>query len=130
MGTNRVVFLDRDGTLNEDLGYVHTVETFEWMPGAREALKYFKNQGYLLIVLSNQSGIARGYFLEDNVRILHGYIQQHLVQTYHVQIDAFYFCPHHPDGIIPEYSQKCLCRKPGTKLIEEVMAEKKFRRQR
>ena len=119
----KAVFLDRDGTLDEDVGYMHTQEQFSWVPGARDALCLFKKEGYLLIVLSNQSGVARGYFTEADVLAIHQYMQEQLRQSCGIEIDAFYYCPHHPEGTVDGYRQACACRKPGTGMFERAAAE-------
>lgn len=110
----RAVFLDRDGTINVEKDYLHKTEDFEFIPGAPEAIKRLKDAGFLVIVVSNQSGIGRGYFDEHAVDKLHRYIQSALVERNTV-IDAFYFCPHHPEKGLGDYKVVCDCRKgePG-----------------
>ena len=110
----RAVFLDRDGTINIEKNYLHTIEDFEFIPGAPEAIKKLKEAGFLVIVVSNQSGVARGYFDEDSVNQLHQHIQAELA-VYGTSIDDFYFCPHHPDKGLGVYKAACNCRKgkPG-----------------
>ena len=110
----RAVFLDRDGTINVEKNYLHKVEDFEFIPGAPEAIKKLKDAGFLVIVVSNQSGIARGYFDELDVAQIHQHMQTELA-TYGTLIDAFYFCPHHPDEGLGAYKVQCECRKgkPG-----------------
>jgi D-glycero-D-manno-heptose 1,7-bisphosphate phosphatase len=110
----RAVFLDRDGTINVEKKYLHKIEDFEFIPGAPEAIKKLKDAGFLVIVVSNQSGIGRGYFDEDAVELLHRHIQDELT-CLGTSIDAFYFCPHHPEEGLGEYKVVCECRKgqPG-----------------
>ena len=112
--TRRAVFLDRDGTINVEKDYLYKVEDFEFISGVPEAIKKLKDAGFQVIVVSNQSGIARGYFDESDVEKLHQYIQTELA-TYGTSIDAFYFCPHHPDKGLGAYKVQCECRKgnPG-----------------
>ncbi len=112
--TRRAVFLDRDGTINVEKDYLHKVEDFEFIPGAPQAIKRLKDGGLLVIVVSNQSGIGRGYFDEQAVEILHEHIQAELT-VYGTAIDAFYFCPHHPVHGVGVYQVDCNCRKgaPG-----------------
>lgn len=105
-GKNRAVFLDRDGTLNVDHGYVHRFDDWEWTPGAIAALTRLKAAGYLLIVVTNQSGIARNYYSVGDMEALHNRVNEILTGA-GAAIDAFYFCPHHPD-----FSTECDCRKP------------------
>ena len=90
------IFLDRDGTINVEKNYLHLAKDWEWIPGAVEALIRFKSAGYLLIVISNQAGLARGYYSESDLLDLHSWVNQQLSPR-HAEIDAFYFCPHHPD---------------------------------
>ena len=110
----RAVFLDRDGTINVEKDYLYKVEDFEFITGAPEAIKRLKGAGFLVIIVSNQSGVARGYFDERTVLMLHQHIQT-LLAGYETAIDAFYFCPHHPEEGIGDYKVDCDCRKgkPG-----------------
>lgn len=116
------VFFDRDGVLNLDRGYLYRWEDFEWMPGAMEAIKLLTDQGYLLFVVTNQSGIARGFYQEEDVYKLHGYMAEEVEQRGGA-IHSFYFCPHHPDGIIEKYTKACDCRKPLPGLIQQACQE-------
>ena len=120
---NKVVFLDRDGTLNEEVNYLHKTEDMKLLPGVPQALKKLKDAGYKLIVVTNQAGVARGYYTEDDVKNLHQYMNQ-VLQKDGAWIDAFYYCPHHPVHGIGIYKKECNCRKPGTGMFE--MAEKDF----
>lgn len=105
---NKAVFLDRDGTINIDYGYVYKYEDFKFVDGAIEAMKMLKQAGYLLIVITNQSGIARGYFSEEDFKILNEKLAKYL-KGYGITIDAVYHCPHLNEG--------CTCRKPATGLF-------------
>lgn len=116
---NRAVFLDRDGTINIEKNYLYKTDDFEFIPGTAEAIQIFKELGYKIIVITNQAGIARGYYEESDVFALHDYINQ-LLEAHHTSIDAFYFCPHHPEGRIDKYSISCSCRKPATGMIEKA----------
>lgn len=118
----KAVFLDRDGTLNVDVAYLYEIEKFKWIPGAKEALKYLTEQGYTLFVVTNQSGVARGYFPEERVHELHGFIQRELDEV-GVKIEKFYYCPHLPDGPIPKYAIECDCRKPKPGMILQACKE-------
>ena len=113
-GTRKAVFLDRDGTINVEKDYLYKIEDFEFIPGVPEAIKRLKDAGFLVIVVSNQSGVGRGYFDERAVETLHRHIQEELVE-FGTSIDAFYFCPHHPDEGVGDYKVVCDCRKgaPG-----------------
>ena len=107
------VFLDRDGTLNIDKGYVHRIEDWEWIPGAIDAITALKKAGFLVIVITNQAGIARGYYDEADMTNLHTRINEEL-KAHGSAIDGFYHCPHHPEfGAVRE----CECRKPMPGLI-------------
>ncbi len=119
MVKNKAAFFDRDGTLNVDQHYLYRSEDFIWIEGAIEAIKYCNDHGYKVIVITNQSGVARGYYSEADIHILHEWMNQDLKQ-YGAHIDAFYYCPHHPAGSVPEYAIRCTCRKPGTKLIDDA----------
>lgn len=109
-------FLDRDGVLNEDVGYLHKLDQFAWMPEAPKAVQALNRAGYYVIVVSNQSGIARGYYDESAVRRVHLHMQE-LLAAQGAHIDGFYFCPHHPEGVIKEYAVSCRCRKPAPGLL-------------
>ena len=110
----RAVFLDRDGTINVEKDYLHRIEDFEFIPGAIEAIQHLREAGFLIVVVTNQSGIARGYFTEDDVDRLHAHLQQELAR-HGTGIDAFYLCPHHPNYGTGEGGIDCDCRKgkPG-----------------
>ena len=99
----KAVFLDRDGVLNLDVDFLYKIDDFQWVDEAPEALAYLVKQGYQLFVVTNQSGIARGYYTVDDMQQLHAYMQQEL-QKYGVQIEKFYYCPHHKEGKIAEYA--------------------------
>ena len=116
---NKTVFFDRDGTLNVDMHYLYKPEEFVWIEGATEAIKYANEQGFKVIVITNQSGVARGYYTEADVHKLQDWMNEQL-KAYGAHIDAFYYCPHHTEGIVSEYTKKCECRKPGTKLVEDA----------
>jgi len=107
----RAILVDRDGTLITEKNFLSDIEQVEIVPGAPEALKIFKDLHFKVIVVSNQSGVARGYFSEEKVREINKYIQE-VFRKYGVIIDDFYFCPHHPQGTLPQYRKECNCRKP------------------
>lgn len=108
--TNKAVFLDRDGVINVDHGYVYRQEDFEFVDGIFEVCRHFQDQGYLLIVVTNQSGIARGMYTEDQFRELTGWMLGRFKEQ-GVTINKVYHCPHHPD-FGPERERNCDCRKP------------------
>lgn len=115
-------FLDRDGVIIKDRGYVHRVEDMVLLPGAANALARLKQAGYLLIVVTNQSGIARGTFTSADMHVLHDALQREL-DAGDASIDRFYVCPHHEAGIVPELSIACACRKPLPGLIARALSE-------
>lgn len=117
----RAVFFDRDGTLNVDIHYLHRPEDFIWTPDAKEAIRYVNDAGYLAILITNQSGVARGYFPERAVRSLYDWMNAELKEI-GAHLDALYYCPHHPEARLPQYRKTCTCRKPATGLIDAACA--------
>ena len=115
----KAIFLDRDGTINVEKDYIYKSEDLIFEEGTIDALKTFKNLGYILIVVSNQSGIARGYFTEEDLNIFNNNMNEMLKKN-GVEITEFYCCPHHPDGI-GEYKKVCECRKTNNKMIEDAI---------
>jgi D-glycero-D-manno-heptose 1,7-bisphosphate phosphatase len=105
------VFLDRDGTINLDAGYVDRLERFELYPFAIDAIRLFRQAGYLVVVLTNQAGVAQGLYGEDFVAALAGHLADR-VQRGGGQIDGHYYCPHSPEAVVPAYRIDCDCRKP------------------
>ncbi|AEW76462.1 LOW QUALITY PROTEIN: D,D-heptose 1,7-bisphosphate phosphatase [Aggregatibacter actinomycetemcomitans ANH9381] len=117
----KAVFLDRDGTLNIDYGYVHEINHFRFIDGSIEALKN-KNMGYLLVLVTNQSGIARGYFTEQQFLQLTEWMDWSLADR-GVDLDGIYYCPHHPEAKITEFKQDCDCRKPKSGMLLQGIKE-------
>lgn len=122
MGRIKTVFIDRDGTINEEKGYVSRIEDFQLIPGSLEALKLLTEHGVKIYIITNQAGIAKGYFTEEQFHRLTEYMIR-IFENEGVKIENILYCPHHPDGIIPEYTGDCLCRKPNNKLIQDVVEE-------
>lgn len=118
----KAAFFDRDGVLNEDIGFAHRPDQITWMPGAREAVKRLNDAGFLVFVVTNQGGVARGLYSEEHVRTLHRWMQQEL-RAVGAHVDAFYHCPHHPDHGEPPYRTDCTCRKPEPGMLLQAMAE-------
>lgn len=118
----KAAFLDRDGVINVDHGYVHTKEDFEWIPGVKEAARMLHEAGYLLIVVTNQSGIARGMFTEKEFLELDSYMREEFAKA-GAPVARTYYCPHHPQGTVPKYSITCNCRKPAPGLFLKACAE-------
>lgn len=115
-------FLDRDGVLNVDHGYVGHVEQFEWLPGVPQALRRLQRAGYALVVVTNQSGIARGLYTESDLARLTQHMRAELT-THGVTLDALYYCPHHPEAGVIDYRQACDCRKPRPGMITRAIDE-------
>lgn len=115
------MFFDRDGTLNVDHGYVHTADKFDWIPGAIDAIKAVNDSGRFAFVVTNQAGVARGYYEEREVMALHRWVNAEL-RRHGAHIDAFAYCPHHPDGARDAYRQVCACRKPAPGMITSLAA--------
>lgn len=113
------VFTDRDGTLNIEKSYLYKPDNFEFIPGVPEAIKKLNSAGYYVVVVTNQSGIARGYYTEANVEALHVYINE-LLEKIGARIDMFLYCPHHPEATKPAYRTECGCRKPQTGMFREA----------
>lgn len=113
-------FLDRDGVLIEDSGYAYKVEDMNILPDVSSTLKSLQDRGYLLIVISNQAGVARGYFGEEDVKIFHKELARRIELASGAKIDAFYYCPHHPEGKVLEYRKNCDCRKPGIAMLTQA----------
>ena len=122
-GMTSAVFLDRDGVINVDHGYVSTWERFEFLPGVPDALRALQDAGYLLIVVSNQSGIGRGYYCEADVESLNQAVAQHLGSTVGVTLSEFYHCPHHPTEAEGEFRRQCDCRKPAPGMIRQAVLD-------
>lgn len=108
---NRAIFLDKDGTLIEDIPYNVNPDLIRLTSGAVEGLKKLKTKGYLLIVISNQSGIAHGYFQKDAIEQVKGKLTE-ILGVSEISLDGFFYCPHHPQGVVTSYTMSCNCRKP------------------
>ncbi len=105
------IFIDRDGVINKDHGYISKVDDFEYIDGVFDACKAFKEMGYLLVLVTNQSGIARGYYTEDEFIALTEWMDWNFADK-GVEFDGIYYCPHHPDHGNEIYRKECECRKP------------------
>ncbi len=113
------VFLDRDGTLIEERGYLSKLEDIALFADTPAALRRLRDAGFALVAVTNQAGIARGYFDEAFVQKAHRYLGEMLAAE-GIVIDGYYYCPHHPDGLVPEYSRVCRCRKPAPGMVEQA----------
>lgn len=114
----RAVFVDRDGTINEEKDYLYRTDDFAFIPGVPQAIRLLNEAGFLVIVVSNQSGVARGYYTEEDVHLLQRHISAQLEQ-FGARVDAWYYCPHHPAGR-GSYALPCRCRKPLPGMLQEA----------
>jgi D-glycero-D-manno-heptose 1,7-bisphosphate phosphatase len=114
------VFFDRDNVLNEDAGYTHSPDSFKWIEGAQAAVKACNDAGWFVFVVSNQAGVAHGYYDIAAVENLHAWINEEL-RRQGAHVDDFRFCPHHPRGAIPTYAVACGCRKPQPGMIFDLL---------
>jgi len=115
----KAVFLDRDGTIIEDIGYPHERSKIKFLPRVSKAVRLLNENGFKVIVVTNQAGVARGYFTEETVKEINKYIQESLAKE-RAFIDKIYYCPHHVEGVIEEYRKECYCRKPNPGMIEKA----------
>jgi D,D-heptose 1,7-bisphosphate phosphatase len=118
----KAVFLDRDGTINVEKAYLYRPEDFELERGAPEGLRLLKEAGYLLIVVTNQSGIARGYYTEEDLAAFNRFFLAYMAKI-GCAIDGIYYCPHHPTAGLGKYRLDCSCRKPKTGMIERAVSD-------
>ncbi len=116
------VFLDRDGTINEQMGYINHPGRFVLLPGAARGIRLLNDAGFLAVVVSNQSGVARGYFPIDLVHEVHDLMRREL-DARGASVDAVLFCPHYPGGAVPEYAVACDCRKPAPGLVDRAVSQ-------
>ena len=119
---NRAVFIDRDGTLSEEVGYINHPERFRLFPYAGEAIKHLNENGWLAIVTTNQAGVARGYFSEEMIQTVHQGMKEKLAID-GARLDAIYYCAHHPSVGEPPYRFDCDCRKPKPGLITRAATD-------
>ena len=111
----KAVFLDRDGVINVERGYTHKLEDFVILPDLMDVLKIIASKGYLLIVVSNQSGIAKGLYKQSDVEVLHAFMTKEFTKN-GIKISEIYYCVHHPD------ISRCICRKPDSLFVEKALA--------
>lgn len=114
----RAVFLDRDGTVNVEKEYLYQIQDFEFVPGAVDAIRILNEAGFFVVVVTNQSGVARGYYTEEDIELLHRHIASELEKS-GARVDAWLYCPHHPDGR-GSYALPCDCRKPMPGMLKEA----------
>jgi D-glycero-D-manno-heptose 1,7-bisphosphate phosphatase len=116
------VFIDRDGTIIEEAGYLDRLDRIEFFPHAVDAVRLLKRAGFAVIVVTNQAGVGRGIYAEQFVHDTHAVIAARLAEA-GVVIDGFYYCPHHPDATVPRYRRTCDCRKPAAGMLRKAAAD-------
>ena len=121
-GSRRAVFMDRDGTISEEVGYVNHVSRYRVFPFAARAVRALNEAGWLAVLITNQAGVARGYFEEEMIGRVHGVLAEEL-KLAGARLDAVYYCPHHPSVGEPPYRFDCDCRKPRPGLIRRAAEE-------
>lgn len=119
---NKAIFLDRDGTINVEKHYLYKIEDFEFLSGVVDALRALQQAGYLLIIITNQSGIGRGYYTEADFQKLNDWMVSTLKEQ-GVTIADVYYCPHLPDAQVVEYRKECRCRKPKLGMFEQAIID-------
>jgi D-glycero-D-manno-heptose 1,7-bisphosphate phosphatase len=118
----QAVFLDRDGVINEEVNYLSQPEQLRLIPGAAEAIARLNRADLLVIVVTNQAGVARGYYSEAQIEVLHAALSQQLARA-SAHIDRYYYCPHHPTEGRPPYRIECDCRKPRTGMLRQAASD-------
>ncbi len=118
----KAIFLDRDGTINVEKDYLYKIEDFEFLPGVIDALRLLQSAGYLLIIITNQSGIARGYYKKEDFQKLNDWMLGEL-KKHGVDIAKVYYCPHHPTAKIEQYRIDCECRKPKLGMFRQAVRD-------
>jgi D-glycero-D-manno-heptose 1,7-bisphosphate phosphatase len=122
MPDSPAVFLDRDGVINEELNYVYRIEDFHFLPGVLSACARMVAAGFKLVVITNQAGLARGFYTPADLDVLHAWMAERFREA-GAPLSGIYFCPHHPDGRIDLYTKRCDCRKPAPGLILQAQRE-------
>lgn len=118
----KAIFLDRDGTINVEKNYLYKIEDFEFLPRVIDALKILQDAGFCLIIVTNQSGIARGFYSEEDLRRLHDWMTDSLLKQ-GIKIEHIYYCPHHPEASVDKYRKNCEYRKPGIGMYMHAVAD-------
>ena len=122
MSGRPAVFLDRDGTLSEERGYIDRLELIEIFPWTSDAIRLLNRAGFVVVVVTNQSAIGRGIIDLPFLQTVHDAFDRHLARS-GARVDRYYYCPHHPDAPLPEYRMVCRCRKPGPGMIEQATTD-------
>jgi D-glycero-D-manno-heptose 1,7-bisphosphate phosphatase len=118
----KALFIDRDGIINEDTGYPHKPEHIRFRPEIFDICRAAEQKGYLLIVITNQAGVAKGKFPEEDLRLLNAWMKDQF-KGQGIDIAAFYYCPHHKNGVVPDYAISCNCRKPRPGMVEQAVRD-------
>jgi D-glycero-D-manno-heptose 1,7-bisphosphate phosphatase len=118
-GGRIAAFLDRDGTINEEVNFVRSADALELLPGAASSIRTLNEQGIIVCIISNQSGVARGFFSEEDLVPIHAKLERELDRS-GARIDRIYYCPHHPTQGKPPYNVVCSCRKPGIGMLQQA----------
>lgn len=113
----KALFLDRDGTINKYGEYIHKKDDFIFIDGVIELIRFFKDMGYMIFVVTNQAGVARGYYTESDVVALHDWANE-ILSRHDAAVDEWVYCPHHPEHGIGELKKDCNCRKPKTGMVD------------
>lgn len=116
------VFLDRDGTIIEDRGYLDRLELIEPYEWSADAIRLLTGAGFTVVVVTNQAGVARGYFDEDFVRVAHARLDE-MLRAAGAEVSGYYYCPHHPEGVVERYRLACRCRKPSPGMVEAAVRD-------
>jgi len=119
---NSAVFLDRDGTISEEVGYLSDPDQLRLIPHSAEAIRLINENSLKTIIITNQAGVARGYFPEEMVSQVHQKMEK-LLSARGAHLDDIYYCPHHPEGIVESYRKGCDCRKPASGLLKQASKE-------
>lgn len=116
------VFLDRDGTMIEEAGYLSSLDQVKWFPGTKDAIRLLNRAGYVVCVITNQGGIGLGLFDDEFLQMVHQTLDAELAAS-GAKVDGWYYCPHHPRAVAPELRGPCACRKPGRAMIDAACRE-------
>ena len=125
MSLRPAIFLDRDGVIIEDTHYLSSIDQVQLIPGSAEAIAALNRAGWVVVVITNQAGVARGFFRTRDVEAVHSHLSA-LLAGYGATIEAYYYCPHHPSGDVAEYREDCSCRKPKPGMIQRAADELKI----
>ncbi len=119
MPDNKIIFLDRDGTINKEDGYITKVGQLELYRGTVPALRMLNEAGYGIVIVSNQAGVAKGLLTESELMKINNALLE-MLGSENIMVERLYYCPHHPDAVIPEYKKDCECRKPRTGMVQSA----------